>query len=764
MRNWDVAAEITVRRCVRGQVLKKTANILVGSSVLALAITATAPVRAQDQQQEQTVGADATGDVSQDVPTIVVTAQKREQNLQDVPVSISVITGENLVDQGATSLTDYAGYVPGLSIDSGGTPGLSTVTLRGISPTTSSSAVGYYLDEVPVGSSSIYARASELSLDLLPYDIERIEVLRGPQGTLYGASSIGGLLKYVTVEPSLTRFSARAGAEAFTINGADDMGWAAQAMVNAPLAQDRAGVTGSFSYRKTPGWVDSIQTDALRDENDYEQMGGRLSARVLASEAFSIELNAIFQSVDADNRGVYAASLDGQRLGNGRSNNNFLPEPFESDFQFYSATLEYDMGPVAFTSASSYSDMSSEQGLDASLVFGSLFPLLTGGAIPAGLTPLTYSVDLEKFTQEVRLASTGDSAFSWLVGAFYTHEDSLQGQVIRSFDVAGAPVAPLDPLAIVSLPATYQEYAFFGNATLELGERFEITGGLRWARNEQDFRQVSSGAVVPVADDPGESSESNFTFSISPQFNLSEDAMIYGRVATGYRPGGPNVIVPGVPPTVSADTLTNYEVGVKADLAGGLATVDAAAFYMDWNDIQVAQSFGGIGGLANGGRATSKGLEGALTVRPSAGLTLGFTAAYTDATLSEDVAAISGLDGDRLPNVPKFGGSARVDYELPVNDRDMVRFGAGVRHASSRLSLVESDPLAVSARAYTSVDLNAGYTFDDRWTVRFYARNLFDDNGEYSRSITVDGLNQPAFISITPLQPRTFGIAAELAL
>src|SRR3546814_10433114 len=146
--------------------------------------------------------------------------------------------------------------------------------------------------------------------------------------------------------------------------------------------------------------------------------------------------------------------------------------------------------------------------------------------------------------------------------------------------MAGNPIVAYDPLAIVGLPATYKEYAVFGNATFKLSERFEITGGLRWARNEQTFTQISSGAIVPTANDPGESAESVWTFSVSPQFHITDDAMLYGRVATGYRPGGPNVIVPNVPPSVDADRMTNYEVGFKGDLADGLVSFAVAGFWM----------------------------------------------------------------------------------------------------------------------------------------------------------------------------------------
>jgi outer membrane receptor protein involved in Fe transport len=694
---------------------------------------------------------------------IVVTAQKREQNLQDVPISISVVSGEAMQEQGAASLTDYAGYVPGLQVSTTGTPGQTTITLRGVAPLTASQTVGIYLDDAPVGSSAIYNRGGQFSLDLLPYDIERVEVLRGPQGTLYGASSIGGLLKYVTVAPSTSTFSVKAGVEAFGIKGAGDLGWAGQTMFNAPLVEGKLGVTGSFAWRKTPGFVNSVNNAALDDQNDYEQIGGRVALLWQASDRFSARLTAIYQDLDSDGNGVYAADLTGKRLGDGSSYNNYVPEAFKTELQYYAATLDYDFGGVTATSTTTHSTTHATQLQDATYAFGVLFPLLTGGAIAPGITPFEINLGLRKWTQEVRLASPSGGSFEWLIGGFYTDEKSSNSQLVRSYDMAGNIIPALDPLATVGLPATYKEYAVFGNATLRFGERFEVTGGVRWARNEQTFRQISSGAIVPQANDPGTSEEDVVTWSVSPQFHLNDDAMLYGRVATGYRPGGPNVIVPNVPPSVDSDTLTNYEVGFKADLAGRAVSIDVAAFYMDWKDIQVTRAFGGVSGQANGGKAVSKGVEGSLYVRPATGLTLALTGSYTDATLSEDVPEISGADGDQLPAVPKFSGSARLDYHAELGGTLSGDFGIGVRHASSRLSLVESDPLTARATAYTAVDLNASLNIGEHWKLRAYARNLLDDDGELSRSTLTNGLNEPSFLAITPLQPRTVGVAFDLS-
>lgn len=716
-----------------------------------VALTAAMPAQAQEAAAVETSG------------EIVVTAQKRVQNVQDVPISIAVVSGEELQEQGSASLVDYAGYVPGMNVSNGGTPGQTTITLRGVAPLNAAQTVGIYLDDAPVGSSALYNRAGQFTIDLMPYDLERIEVLKGPQGTLYGASSIGGLVKYVTVQPDTRAFTVRAGVEGFAIKGGDGLGWGAQAMVNVPIVEDRLAMSASFAWRKTPGWVDSVNNAALKDQNDYEQRGGRVALLWTPTPELSVKLAAIWQSLDSDGNGLYAADLTGKRLGDGRSYNNYVPESYDVDLDYYSATIDYDFGAATLTSATTYSKTQSAQLQDASYAFGVLFPLLTGGTVPPGITPFTLDLGLEKWTQEVRLASPSGGRFEWLIGGFFTDETTSNAQLVRSFDMAGNPIPSLDPLAIVGLPATYKEYAAFANGTFKFSDQFEITGGLRWARNEQTFRQQSEGAIVPQADDPGESAESVFTFSVSPQFHINEDAMLYARVATGYRPGGPNVIVPNVPPSVDADRMTNYELGLKADLADRMVSVDAAFFWMDWTDIQVTRAFGGVSGGANGGKATSKGFEGSIALRPTPGLTISATGSYTDASLSEDVPDISGEKGDRLPAVPKFSGALRADYEFELGGGNKGSFGAGIRHASNRLSLVESDPLVARAKAYTSVDLNASVTFADHWTVRAYARNLLDNKGEMARSTLADGLNQPSFLAISPLQPRTIGVALDMA-
>ena len=290
---------------------------------------------------------------------------------------------------------------------------------------------------------------------------------------------------------------------------------------------------------------------------------------------------------------------------------------------------------------------------------------------------------------------------------------------------------------------------------------------MRWAQNEQTFRQTSAG-FIGDADQPGKSDESIVTYSVSPQFHLNTDTMFYGRVATGYRPGGPNVIAVDIPPSFKSDTITNYELGVKTRLAHRTVTVDVALFQMDWKDIQVTQSFPGGSALGNGGTATSKGLEAAILWQPTRALTFGANAAYTDAELTEDAPEIGGFDGDQLPYVPKFSGSLTADYRFEFNGVK-AEVGGGIRHTGKRYSDVglgfpsTVDPGAnkLTLGAYTALDLNGSVTFSNRYKVRAYVRNLTDSGGPLTRSVIRNLAQQPSFISAIPLQPRTVGIGLE---
>lgn len=702
-------------------------------------------------------------DDSMMIAEIIVTAQKREESLRDVPVSITAVGSQQLENFHVTQLTDIAAYVPGFQVDSTGSPGQTTLTLRGVAPVGPGQTVGTYIDDTPVGSSSFYARSVQFALDLLPYDVERLEVLRGPQGTLYGASTIGGLLKYVTRSPDLSEFEFRAGAEMMSMTDADDLGVGGRVAINAPLVDGKFAVRASYAYLRTPGYIDNPVL-GIEDQNEYQQDGGRLAFLWQISDAVSLKFSGIWQSVDSDDNANEVLSLPPSltAVNGGRSNTNVVAQPFTKDLAYYSATFNWNLGWATFLSATSYSDTDTVQKQDGTPIFGIVYDLFAG--IPDGRAPFTLGLGLTKWTEELRLTSNSDGRVEWMVGGFFTDEDSSNTQVVRSYFADGVtPIPGLDPLADLSLPTTYKEYGIFADLTYQFTERFDLTVGARWSTNDQTFAQISAGGpLIPAGTTPGESSEDVWTYMVSPRFHVSEDTMIYGRVASGYRPGGPNVELAGAPPQVDSDSLVNYELGLKSEFLEGRAFIDMALFYVDWKDIQLTVASGGISYLDNAGKAQSRGVEVSAALAPIEGLRVGINAAYTDASLTEDVPPPgAGDDGDQLPRIPEWSGSFTADYSFALGSSWTAGIGGGLRYVDERLSLLESDPDVVTAGSYSALDLNASLS-GGHWSVRLYARNVTDERGEVSSNMQTDALNQQLYVTAVPLQPRTIGLALDV--
>ena len=702
------------------------------------------------------------------IAEIVVTAQKRAENLQEVPTSVSVFGEAQLTRLHATQLNDFAAYLPGVSITSGGGPGQTTITLRGIAPVGPAAVVGTYIDETPLGASSHYARATEFGLDLMPYDVERVEVLRGPQGTLYGAGSMGGLLKYVMRDPSTEGFEFRAGVEGFDVTGADDMGWGARAGVNAPLGET-AAFRASGYMQNTPGYVDNPSTGE-ENENELEQTGGRAAFLWRVSETLSVELGGTWQRIDSDDNGTMRLSLLGVDPIRAESdigdlkNAHPLQQRFQKDLDYYSATVDWNLGWGQFVSASSYSTMHTLQQTDATEIFGTLYPLLTGGAIPAGLADFTVTLDLDKWTQEFRLASSAANAIEWRIGAFYTEEESDNLQLVTPMDMQGQVIPAFAPyLAIAQLPTDYSELAVFGDVTFKFSDSFDLIAGLRWAANDQQFRQISGGAILPVTDTPGESEEEVLTYMLSPRWRVSDDTMAYLRVASGYRPGGPNAVVLNLPPTVDSDELVNYEAGLKTQFNDGRALFNAAVFFIDWSDIQQVRTFGGVGGLGNAGDAESMGVEVESLFSVGTGLRLGLNLAYTDSTLVSNPEPLDNRVGVQLPNVPKWSGAVTADYDFTMLGGREAHIGAGWRYVDEQQSQVvtNTDSLSYLRPDYDVLDLNADVTFD-AVTLRLFVKNLTDERAYTGGGTIVNGLNIPVRVDVNVLQPRTVGLSLDV--
>ncbi|MFT3790180.1 MAG: TonB-dependent receptor [Rudaea sp.] len=703
---------------------------------------------------------DNSKDPSATLGTIIVTSEKRSEDVMNVPMSVGVIDADQLQNLHATQLADYAAYIPGLTISDGGAPGSASIGIRGISPLTATSTVATYIDETPIGSSSMYGDGGTAILDLLSNTFQSVEVLRGPQGTLYGASAMGGVIRYVTRAPDLAASSWNVGANMFSVAGAGDLGVGGHAGFSAPLVADKLALSVDFARQNTPGYIDNVQT-GTKEQNGFWQRASRVALLWKASDDLSVTISAMDSKVDADSFSYVAidpATL--KPLYGKNKDDNYFAEPYEKAYGVYTATVNWNLGWADFVSATSYSRTDAHTNDDASSVYGPLGPLI--GLPGPFLSEVFYHLRLYKTTQEFRLTSKEGDRIEWLVGAFGTRENSTQDQSLTAQFDDYSFIPGLNPLAQVGLPSTYKEYAAYGDLTYKFTGSFDVTAGVRWARNEQTFTELTSGAVTGTVDQPGSSAESVFTYSVSPRFHLNANTMIYARVATGYQPGGPNLALPGVPTQVDSSKLTSYEGGIKATLDDRRLTLDAAVYDVEWEKIQVPASINGVGYFTNGGTARSRGLEFSALYTPVAGLRLGLNGAYTDAVLTEDVPGIGGLDGDRLPNIPKWSTSATADYNFPLGNGWTGRLGGGLRYVGASTSGLTHAPNSLPQDSYTALDLNADVS-NDRWTVRLFAKNVTDKRVYTNYIVRTNAVTGGiGAISGVPLAPRTIGVGFDL--
>jgi iron complex outermembrane recepter protein len=694
---------------------------------------------------------------------VVVTAQKRTERLQDVPVSVSAVSGQSLEATHATSLADYAAYVPSLQVTSYlGQPGQVNLALRGITTgsTESNQSVAIYVDDVPVGSSSIYAGGGSAGIDLLPYDIERIEVLEGPQGTLYGASALGGLLKYVTRDPDLQQTQFRAGIDGSGVYNATQAGYGVRASANVPIIPGELGFSASASHSYTPGYIDNIATQE-RSFNSGTQDAARLALLWAPTTQLSVAFSALFNRSPFNGAGYVAVnSVTGQPSLGRYDNTDVEPDSNNVTTQLYVARVRYDAGWANVISVSGFSRFINSNRADGTSTF---FPIFGDYA------PFATHSDVKKFTQEIRLESPARQALTWVAGAFFTDERASSDQVgLALTPGTNQPDPAVNPLIVTTQPSRFREVAGFGNATYKLTESWDVSAGLRESHNEQSVQETAFGALFEVpATSPTTTpfpqvSQSKFTYSVSSSYHLAPEQMLYARVATGYRPGGANMVAPGASPTFGPDSTTNYEVGIKSEWLDRRLLVNLTEYYIDWQDTQVTSVTPlNLTYISNAGAATSKGTELATRFTPLRGLTFGLNAAYTDATLTVDAPGLGGKRGDPLPSTPKFSGSLNAQFEHPLAGDYTGQINAVWHYVGARNTAFPGSADVVSnyrLAAYNTLDLSAGVS-RDKWSARLFARNV-TNKYVYTFVLPPGGPDTPSSNVILP--PRTIGLSVDV--
>jgi len=685
------------------------------------------------------------------IEEVLVTAEKKSERAQDVPVPLTLVNAEALADTSQVLLRDYYASVPGLSV----TPGLganAAISIRGISTGgITNPTVAITVDDVPFSGSTVATAGTQVP-DFDPGDLARIEVLRGPQGTLYGANSMGGLLKYVTVDPATDAFRGRVeGGTSGVQNGAQP-GFNLRASANIPLS-DTFAMRASGYTRQDPGYINNPIL-GLKGVDEAQAYGGRWSALWKPSADLSFKLSAQYQRIRTD--GVSEAIV---RPDLGDLQQNYIPGigGHARTAQAYSAIVNYRHGILDLTSVTGYNINGYSNSEDFSSAYGGFTESLFG----VNGVPVHEYGDVGKFTQELRLSLPIGPHLDWLVGGFFTHEVFADVQTIGAENSTTGQVVGESYYG--SFPGSYMEYAGFTDLTYHITDQFDIQlGGRESHIKSTQEQELQYGVFVgpdPLITPAVESTANAFTYLVTPRYKLSTDLMVYARLASGYRPGGPNPAETGVPPTVSPDKTQNYELGMKADFLDHLLSLDASLYYIRWKDIQISlRNSQNFSYLANGGAAKSQGAELAMTLKPMTGLTLSAWATYNDAVLTEDFPANSkayGVKGDRLPNSARFSGNFALEQSFPIPGWiDTTGFvGGQMSYMGDRLSIFMPTSQRQYFPGYAKTDLRTGVR-SDAWTAQLYVNNVADRRGVLAGGL---GYYEPtAFIYI---QPRTFGLS-----
>lgn len=782
---------------------------------------------------------------------IVVTAERRDATVQKTGLSITALKGSDLQQAGLTSVQAVIQQVPGVSFKTGG-PGQTELEMRGLnSGGGNSPTVGFYLDDTPL-TSFAFATSGKVVIDPDLYDLSRVEVLRGPQGTLYGAGSMGGTVRLLTNQPGLDRFEFSgllegSGTRRGSANGT------ASAMINVPLMAGKAALRIVGTEKYVDGWIDRVVLGAFPKPGDPSGVGFKtirgdvesVAVQKAVANANSVHLQGIratllleptgglritpmvmYQKIHADGQSL----IDGvQTLPSLRSANDAryrtlqasyqpldTPEPVDDAFRLTSLTANLDLGGVELVSVSSAWKRTLQQVQDGSEVMQYVLQMPSfytpGGGLGSG--PWIERDSARQFSEEVRLTSVGDTPFKWILGGFYGDLHSVQHQYANYLDRAAvANFAKVDPLAIdaggkaTSLDQTVdqaiRQSAVFGEVSYEFAHRLKVATGLRYF----DFRSHAAtsefGLFAPEGNlVPGNHEIDEHDHGFNPRFNAtwlpSDNLTIYGTVAKGFRPGGTNQVIPttGVaaggtpegdacsaslssfgrktnPTSFQPDSVWSYEAGEKARLAGGRITVNSAAYFQKWSNIQRSITLGCAFIYSdNAGSADIYGGELEIAARISSTLRLSVNAGYTHATY-DDISMLptaAGLvsrtgvqKGQNLPDVPRFTSSQTILYTKPLSDAltltgQIMNSYVGSREetTSAFTNGAGNSSIPVDLGQYDLVSARIGVGHRAGWNMILFIDNLTNNQTPVS-AINSQVLNITPIRRLTIGRPRTVG-------
>jgi iron complex outermembrane recepter protein len=780
----------------------------------AACLTAAAPAHAQTEAEQAAQAANDAAEEVDDDTTIYVTATKRETTLLEVPFSINAQTEEDIQRLGAGTIEDLSRNVAGLNVQNLG-PGQSQVSIRGVSAGQIirdqpgvKEQVGIYLDE-----SVISLSLFQPDLDL--FDLNRVETLRGPQGTLFGSGSVGGTIRYITNQPDVSKMEGLVEANAHVVDE-DRFGGHLKGAINVPLG-GTAAVRVVGYHTEYAGFINT-RAPSREDVNDGRRTGGRIALLFQPTPDISITPRLVYQEVRANgfNRqevyNLYANPFTTTRPAvtfKEREQFLLLDEKFADDTLLADLTASADLGAVELTSVTTYINRDILVSRDASALTGSVsvdlgFPA-AGVLLPSNLVDVT---DLETWTQEVRASSTGEGPFQWLIGAFYSDVNRVYAQRLPTpgYDVftdarfgAGTSAAvangfPLNSPYNADLPYDIKQKALFGEASYDISEALTATAGLRY----YDFKEVrgfKSGGLFANGDNQTDETKSDgFSPRLLLSYEAAEDVVVNLQASKGFRLGGVNDplneglcsaqdrIDYGGFDRYDDESLWNYEAGVKSKF--GPISINAAAFYTDISNLQVTADAGSCSSrVVFNADAHTMGVEFELSARPAKGLDLSIAGSWVEAEfdetrLKQNGSVLEGIrDGNRLPSVPNFQIAASAFYSVPTGDGGEAYLGITFQHVGTRFTqpgdqennprtfvhglpfggapATASTTLDLKLPDYQLINLSAGVDLGDGLGAVVYVNNLFDENAILAFDRERGGR---ARLGFHVGQPRTYGV------
>ena len=740
---------------------------------------------------------------------IIVTATKRSESMQSVPLSISAVSGVELRERGLTEFFDYAVTIPNLSFGAATDGILSnrSISLRGIEGT---NTTGFYIDDTPISE----------TIDPRILDLERIEVLRGPSGTLYGARSLGGTIRQITRRPDFESSGGWVRAEVSGTSDSGDTNSLLAGSFNVPISSNAALlVSGLYENRGgvfdrrigtipdhlgAPATLSGAGVTEVEDVDSQSVAALQAQALFQPTERLSVSARVIYQKTELD--GFPLADTDPDNFDQNRDFD--VAEGGEDEWSLYALNLNYESDLGDFSSATSWFERETFETEDSSsfINFLQALPSAAGGfglfpviGVKPVTSPIFQAYNFETLVQEFRFASSLDGPANFVVGAFYQSTDDDESYIPRNFarglndnfaalqQTLGIPgplagIWPFGDLVFTSYtPSEVEESGVFGEVTVAVNERINLVAGSRWFDTKVSFtdRQAGLATGVPLAEDQplssitaetGEQNEDGFIFKAALEYQPRENLFFYGSVAEGFRLGGANTIIPDAlgcskdladlgfegydTSSYQSDDLISYELGMKADLNASVR-LNAAVFLIDFDRIQQrVQLACGFQFRGNFGAARSQGVELELTARPSANLQLALSLGYTDAQFTETVAGIN-KDGDPLQFVPEWNAALVVDQVWPQALFGMDLFLRGdLSYVDSSISRVNGDPRP--RKAYEQLGLRIGLE-GQRYRAALFARNLTNNiaNLGDNRSIAAETPGRPRWVVS---RPRTIGL------